>query len=143
MAIALRSSSAVTAAHRTSKCGSSRRASRTRVSRAAIARTRAQHALHVCALCTLTPARVLSQSYKSGVFDAPCGTALDHGVLVAGLTADAYLVRRRALVCQPLTIAPSRQVKNSWGESWGEKGYIRMKVRACVRACELRCVCFI
>ena len=48
------------------------------------------------------------QSYKSGVFDAACGTKLDHGVLVVGLTADAYVV------------------KNSWGSSWGEKGYIRM-----------------
>jgi C1A family cysteine protease len=49
------------------------------------------------------------QSYKSGVFDGPCGTDLDHGVLVVGLTDDAYIV------------------KNSWGDSFGEKGYIRMK----------------
>ena len=49
------------------------------------------------------------QHYKSGVFDGPCGTKLDHGVLVVGLTADAYIV------------------KNSWGVSYGEHGYIRMK----------------
>ena len=49
------------------------------------------------------------QSYKSGVFDAPCGTNLDHGVLVVGLTDDAYIV------------------KNSWGASWGMSGYIEMK----------------
>ena len=49
------------------------------------------------------------QSYKSGVFDSACGTKLDHGVLVVGYTADAYIV------------------KNSWGASWGEKGYIRMQ----------------
>ena len=28
------------------------------------------------------------QNYKSGTSDAPCGTKLDHGVLVVGLTAD-------------------------------------------------------
>lgn len=49
------------------------------------------------------------QSYKSGVFDGPCGTNVDHGVLVVGLTNDAYIV------------------KNSWGDGYGEKGYIRMK----------------
>jgi len=48
------------------------------------------------------------QHYKSGVFDAPCGTKLDHGVLIVGLTADSYVV------------------KNSWGASWGEAGFIRM-----------------
>lgn len=29
------------------------------------------------------------QSYKSGVFDAPCGTKIDHGVTVVGLTPTA------------------------------------------------------
>ena len=52
------------------------------------------------------------QSYKSGIFDAACGNKLDHGVLVVGLTEDAYIV------------------KNSWGASWGEKGYIQMKRNA-------------
>ena len=36
------------------------------------------------------------------------GTNLDHGVLVVGLTADAYIV------------------KNSWGATWGANGYIEM-----------------
>mmetsp|Transcript_5606 Transcript_5606/g.11201 ORF Transcript_5606/g.11201 Transcript_5606/m.11201 type:complete len:402 (-) Transcript_5606:51-1256(-) len=50
------------------------------------------------------------QSYSSGIFDdASCGTNLDHGVLIVGLTSDAYIV------------------KNSWGETWGDGGYIMMK----------------
>ena len=50
------------------------------------------------------------QSYKSGVYDdVNCGTDLDHGVLIVGLTEDAYIV------------------KNSWAESFGEDGYIRIK----------------
>merc|ERR550514_133204 len=49
------------------------------------------------------------QMYKSGVFSGTCGTKLDHGVLVVGYTADAWIV------------------KNSWGATWGEEGYIEMK----------------
>jgi C1A family cysteine protease len=35
------------------------------------------------------------QHYKSGVFDAPCGTKLDHGVLLVGYDADSYTVKNR------------------------------------------------
>jgi C1A family cysteine protease len=45
--------------------------------------------------------------YKSGVFNN-CGTSLDHGVLLVGVT-DAYW-----------------KVKNSWGATWGESGFIRL-----------------
>ena len=38
------------------------------------------------------------QSYKSGVFDSACGTKLDHGVLVVGYTADAYIVKNSVCV---------------------------------------------
>lgn len=47
--------------------------------------------------------------YKGGVYDGPCGTGMDHAVLVVGYTADAW------------------KIKNSWGTSFGESGYIRLK----------------
>ena len=42
------------------------------------------------------------QHYKSGTLDnvTACGTKLDHGVLIVGMTPDAYII------------------KNSWGPSW-------------------------
>jgi len=50
------------------------------------------------------------QSYKSGVMgNVSCGTKLDHGVLVVGYTADAFIV------------------KNSWGQAWGDMGFIMLK----------------
>lgn len=54
------------------------------------------------------------QFYFGGVMDGSCGTALDHGVLVAGYGTDATTGKDYWLV------------KNSWGATWGEAGYIRL-----------------
>jgi hypothetical protein len=48
------------------------------------------------------------QSYKSGVFNGPCGTQLNHAVLAVGYNAQSWIV------------------KNSWGTGWGSGGYIYM-----------------
>jgi len=44
-------------------------------------------------------------AYKSGVF-SNCGSTLDHGVTLVGITCENW------------------KVKNSWGTSWGEHGFI-------------------
>jgi len=48
------------------------------------------------------------QSYRSGVFNGPCGTNINHCVLVVAANDEAW------------------GVKNSWGTGWGESGYIRI-----------------
>jgi cathepsin L len=48
------------------------------------------------------------QSYKSGTFNGPCGTQLNHAVLAVGYTSAYWMV------------------KNSWGGGWGSGGYIYM-----------------
>uniref|UniRef100_J3N053 Cathepsin propeptide inhibitor domain-containing protein n=1 Tax=Oryza brachyantha TaxID=4533 RepID=J3N053_ORYBR len=58
--------------------------------------------------------------YRSGVYDGPCGTRLNHGVTVVGYgqeaTADGAGAGDKYWI-----------IKNSWGESWGDQGYIKMK----------------
>ena len=50
------------------------------------------------------------QSYSSGVMASPCGTNLDHAVVVVGWGS--------------LNGVPYWKVRNSWSSSWGDKGYI-------------------
>ncbi|KAJ3688445.1 hypothetical protein LUZ61_017609 [Rhynchospora tenuis] len=53
------------------------------------------------------------QFYSGGIFTGPCGTNIDHAVLIVGYCFSStthYWI-----------------VKNSWGTSWGESGYIRMQ----------------
>lgn len=55
------------------------------------------------------------QHYKSGVFDAPCGTKLDHGVLVVGYDADSYTVKNRhEYPPDPPTVYPSAARTDLW-----------------------------
>jgi len=50
--------------------------------------------------------------YEKGVYSGPCGTTIDHAVVLVGYGTeqgkDYYLVR------------------NSWGASWGDEGYIKI-----------------
>ncbi|CAD8080593.1 unnamed protein product [Paramecium primaurelia] len=48
------------------------------------------------------------QFYKSGIL-TQCGTSLNHGALLIGITNDGVWT-----------------LKNTWGSSWGEQGFIRL-----------------
>lgn len=54
------------------------------------------------------------QFYKGGVFDAPCGNNLDHGVLLVGYGTDEKTHKEFFIM------------KNSWGKGWGDNGYMLM-----------------
>lgn len=58
------------------------------------------------------------QFYKSGVFDAPCGTKVNHGVVLVGYDIDESTNKEYWLV------------RNSWGDKWGEKGYIKLALHS-------------
>lgn len=54
------------------------------------------------------------QFYYDGVFDAPCGTDLDHGVVLVGYSAENKGTGDYWIM------------KNSWGAGWGKNGYMLM-----------------
>jgi len=58
------------------------------------------------------------QFYFGGVFYIPCGTELDHGILIVGYGTETDIFGQT----MPFWI-----IKNSWGEDWGEDGYIRVE----------------
>jgi cathepsin F len=58
------------------------------------------------------------QFYFGGVFDWPCGSNLDHGILIVGFGNQTSIVGRHT---------PYWIVKNSWGPTWGEAGYLKIE----------------
>jgi len=55
------------------------------------------------------------QFYFGGVFYLPCGTSLDHAVLITGYGTETDIFFQKM---------PFWTVKNSWGSGWGSYGYI-------------------
>jgi len=55
------------------------------------------------------------QFYFGGVFYAPCGDQLDHGILIVGYGTETDIFDQTM---------PYWIVKNSWGEDWGDSGYL-------------------
>lgn len=52
------------------------------------------------------------QNYRSGIYDGPCGTDLNHAVTIVGYGSENGV--------------PYWLVRNSYGPNWGEQGYIKM-----------------
>ena len=57
----------------------------------------------------------LWQYYYTGVWYFPCGTQLDHGILIVGYGTETDILGQEMSYWI---------VKNSWGASWGMDGYI-------------------
>jgi len=55
------------------------------------------------------------QFYWTGVWYFPCGTSLDHGILITGWGIETDIFGQDM---------PFWTVKNSWGKDWGMDGYI-------------------
>lgn len=58
------------------------------------------------------------QFYVGGVYDLPCGSSLDHGVLIVGFGNQKNIIGHDV---------DYWLIKNSWGGSWGESGYIKLE----------------
>ncbi|CAD7697514.1 unnamed protein product [Ostreobium quekettii] len=56
------------------------------------------------------------QFYAGGIYDEPCGTELDHGVLVVGYQSNTRHKEGYWII------------KNSWGADWGDEGYIKFRM---------------
>ncbi|CAD7697513.1 unnamed protein product [Ostreobium quekettii] len=56
--------------------------------------------------------------YAGGIYDAPCGTFLNHGVLAVGYNMTTIHNNHKGYFI----------IKNSWGTDWGEDGYIKFKM---------------
>lgn len=63
--------------------------------------------------------------YKDGIFNGPCGTNLDHGVLAIGYGTDKTETDRPHPL-RPVKTGDYWLVKNSWGPAWGDEGYIKL-----------------
>jgi len=57
------------------------------------------------------------QFYIGGVFDGPCGTELDHGILITGFDEEIDDFGFKIKYWW---------VKNSWGSDWGLNGYMKI-----------------
>ena len=58
------------------------------------------------------------QSYSSGVFSV-CGTSVNHGVLLVGVTSTTWLI------------------KNSWGAGWGQQGFMYLDATNGANTCRI------